>query len=80
MKIWFFELDPETKAVRAGFTYGGKRYTGLVWAQSGERYVLTGAKVTKDLERHNFTREQENALSAFLASPLYSIEFAQAVE
>lgn len=80
MKIYFFEIDPDTKAVRAGFTYNGKRYTGLVYAQNGESYVVTDAKATTDPERHNFTQNQENHLSAFLCSPLYSIEFAEAIE
>lgn len=80
MKIYFFEIDPDTKFIRAGFTHNGKRYIRLVQAQNGESYVVTGSNVTKDLVRHNFTKNQENRLSAFLYSPLYSIEFPEAVE
>jgi hypothetical protein len=80
MKIYFFEVDPETKFIRVGFTHNGKRYIGLVQSQCEENYVTTGSKVTNDFERHNFTEAQKNALSAFLTSSLYSIEYTQSIQ
>lgn len=68
MTIFFFTKDPETGLIYAGCKANGKRFTSLVWRQGKEFYVVSGAAITKDRERHNFTPAQSEAFSKFVES------------
>lgn len=65
LKIHFFELD-EVGVYRAGFKAGGERHIGVVWEQAGQFYVNTGAYVSHNLTRYNFTPKQSEAFRAFM--------------
>lgn len=67
MKIHSFEID-ESGLLKACYTVDGRRYKSLIWSQAGKSFVKTGAAITHDLRRHNFTEAQEIALTAFLNS------------
>ena len=74
MKIYYFELDPETGIYKAGWkAVNGKRITSCIWAQDGRSYVRQGAM------RYWFSKEQENALTAFIYSKGYSVEFWEGI-
>lgn len=79
MKIWFFEGDPETGFVKAGYTVNGKRFASLVWSQAGQLFVTTGARITGDLQRHNFTPAQTAAYNAFIEGGAWSVEYKEGV-
>lgn len=55
MTIFFFTRDPETGLVYAGCKADGKRFISIVRKQGDEFYVVSGAEITKDRKRHNFT-------------------------
>lgn len=70
MKIYFFDLDPETRIYEAGWVDDdGKRLRSRIQAQDGRSYVSRGAV------RHWFSDEQENALTTFIRSEEYTVEF-----
>lgn len=79
LKIWFFEADPETGHIKAGYTVNGKRHVSLVWSQAGSLYVRTGAKITGDLQRHDFSAAQSEAYRAFVAGKGWSVEFEEGI-
>lgn len=65
MKLWFFEADPETGLIHAGYVTGGKAYKSLVRSQAGQLYVVSGSRVKGDLRRHDFTPSQTDAFKRF---------------
>ena len=79
MKIWFFEADPETSLIRAGYTVKGKRFVSLVCSQGGVLYVRTGAKITGDLQHHIFSPAQIKAFRTFESGTDWSVEFREGV-
>jgi len=80
MKIYFFELDPETGIYKAGCTdETGKRFTAAVWATGGRSYVSTGSRRTGDHRVYWLSQAQENALTAFIYSQRYSWEPREAI-
>lgn len=74
MTIFFFTRDPETGLVYAGCKADGKRFISIVRKQGDEFYVVSGAEITKDRKRHNFTPEQAKALSKFISSGSMNFE------
>lgn len=74
MIIFFFTKDPETGLVYAGCKADGKRFISVVWHQGEEFYVVSGAEITKDRKRHNFTPEQAQAFSKFITSGSMNFE------
>lgn len=80
MKIYFFTRNPETGLIYAGCKANGKRFTAPVWKQGKTSYVTTGAAITKDLKRHTFTSNQEEALSRFIASSSQNMEDWRGIE
>ena len=74
MMIYFFTRDPQTGILYAGCKDGGKRFTAPVWKQGGTAYVTTGAAITKDLKRHDFTKSQVSALDRFIKSGSDNLE------
>lgn len=79
MKIYFFELDPETGIYKAGCKADGKRFTACVWATGGRSYVRTGNRRDDNLRIHWFSQEQEEALATFVRSEAYSIEYKEGI-
>ena len=79
MKIWYFSVYPGMNWITVGYTVNGKRFTSLVWSQAGQLFVNTGAKITNDLQRHNFTPAQTAAYNAFIKSGAYSVEYEEGV-
>lgn len=80
MKIYFFELDPETGIYKAGCTdENGKRFTAAVWATGGRSYVSTGSRRTGDHRIYWFSEAQSVALARFMNSGEYSREFAEGI-
>lgn len=73
MKIYFFEID-ETGIHRAGISANGARSIPAIWSQAGQNFVKTGAAVTHDLTRHDFTEAQEAAYKAFCKSGLLTMD------
>lgn len=73
IKLYFLEW--ESGFVKAGFTYNGKRYISLIRSHSGKRYVRSGAAITHNLELHQLSPEQSDAVEAFVASNEYAVEF-----
>lgn len=80
MKIWFFEGDPETGLIKAGYTVNGKRFVSLVWSQAGQLFVNTGAKITGDLQRHDFSAAQTAAYREFISGKSWSVEYKEGVQ
>lgn len=74
MKIFFFEID-ESGLLKAGYSVDGRRHISLIWSQAGKSFVKTGAAITHDLKRHNFTDAQEAALNSFLASDARTVDY-----
>ena len=66
--------------IYAGCKANGKRFTAPVWKQGKTSYVTTGAAITKDLKRHTFTSNQEEALSRFIASSSQNMEDWRGIE
>ena len=79
MKIYFFEAEPATGFVRAGYTVEGKRYLSLVMSQDGRLYVTTGARITNDLCFHWFSDAQTAAYQSFCKGSRYSVEYKEAI-
>lgn len=79
MKIWFFETDPETGLIKAGYVVNGKRNVSLVCRQGAELYVSTGSKRAGDLQRHTFSPAQVKAFRAFKSGTGWSVEFKEGV-
>ena len=80
MKIYFFTRNLETGLIYAGCKANGKRFTAPVWKQGKTSYVTTGAAITKDVKRHTFTSNQEEALSRFIASSSQNMEDWRGIE
>lgn len=80
MTIFFFTKDPETGIFYAGCKENGKRFVSAVRRQGKEFYVVSGAEITKDRQRHNFTPGQAKAFSDFSASGSYSFENMAGIE
>ena len=69
MKIYFFERDPETGIIKAGYTLNGKRHLSLVCdSESDKPYVATN-------ERHYFNEAQTAAFREWHVSGAWSIEY-----
>lgn len=80
MKIYFFELDPETGIYKAGCTdENGKRFTAAVWATGGRSYVSTGSRRTGDHRVYWLSDTQDAELARFMNSGRYSREFAEGI-
>lgn len=79
MELWYFERDPKHGFIYAGVKINGKRYVKMVLSQGEADFISTGARVTGDLQRHNFSAEQSAAFQDFLTSKQYSVEFKEAV-
>lgn len=80
MKIYYFELDPQTGIYKAGCKdESGKRFVSSVWATGGRSYVRTGSRRDDNLRIHWLTQPQEEALTAFIRSNKYSIEFQEGI-
>ena len=79
MRIYAFAADPELGFVTAYFTVNGKRASGLVWSQSGTLYVTTGAAITHDLQRHDFSAEQTAAYNAFCKGRKLSVDYKEGI-
>lgn len=79
MKIYAFAADPALGFVTAYFTVNGKRASGLVWEQAGTLYVNTGAAITHDLQRHNFSAEQTAAYDAFCRGREFSVDYPEGI-
>lgn len=75
MKIYFFEIDPETKLIKAGITYRGKRHVCLVWSCGNCDYLHIGMKIDNTAETLFFSPDQSAAFTSFLASGACSIEY-----
>ena len=80
MKIYFFERDPETGIYKAGCKADGKRFVAIVWATGGRSYVRTGNRRDDNLRIHWLTPAQDEALTLFIASNSYSVEFPEGIE
>ncbi len=80
MTIYFFTRDPETGILYAGCKANGKRFTAPVWKQGETSYVTTGAAITKDLKRHDFTKAQVAALDRFIESGSDNLEAWEGIE
>lgn len=80
MTVYFFTRDPETGIFYAGCKAHGKRFVSAVRRQEKEFYVVSGAEITKDRQRHNFTSEQAKAFSDFSESGAYSFENMAGIE
>jgi len=80
MKIYFFELDPETGIYKAGCKdENGKRFVACIWATGGRSYVSTGSCRTGDHRVYWLSDAQENALTAFIYSKQYSYEILEGI-
>lgn len=79
MKIFYFELDPETGIYKAGCKADGKRFVSSVWATGGRSYVRTGNRRDDNLRIHWLSQAQEEALTAFIGSNKYSVEFMEGI-
>ena len=79
MKIYYFTLDPETGIYKAGCKADGKRFVACIWATGGRSYVSTGSRRTGDHRVFWFSQEQATALSDFIRSKAYSIEFEEGI-
>lgn len=80
MTIHYFELDPETGIYKAGCKdESGKRFVSSVWATGGRSYVRTGSRRDDTLRIYWLTQEQDNALTAFMRSNRYSIEYKEGI-
>lgn len=78
MKIYFFELDPETGIYKAGCKdENGKRFVACIWATGGRSYVSTGSRRTGDHRVYWLTQAQDNALTALIVSKEYLLEFQE---
>lgn len=81
MKVFFFELDPETRIYKAGCTdETGKRFVSAVWATGGKSYVCTGSRRTDNLRVYWLSADQSFALARFMNSGKHSIEFPEGIE
>lgn len=63
-------FDADENAYYAKFEYGGKEYRQIIAEQAGQLYVTTGAAVSHDLMRHDFTPEQTKECLDFEAATL----------
>lgn len=80
MTVHFFTIDPQAGILYAGCKDGWKRFTAPIWQQGGTAYVTTGAAITKDLKRHNFTKTQVAALDRFIESGSDNLEAWEGIE
>ena len=74
MTIFFFTKDPVTGLVYAGCKADGKRFISAVQRQGAEFYVVSGAEITKDWKRHDFTPVQAEAFFKFISSGSMNFE------
>lgn len=79
MNIYVFAADPELGFVTAYFTVNGQRHKGLVMSQAGRLYVRTGATITHDLQRHNFSATQTAAYNSFVSGEDWSVEYKEGI-
>ena len=80
MKIYFFELDPETGIYKAGCKdENGKRFVSSVWATGGRSYVKTGSRRDDNLRIYWLSQAQDEALTAFIRSKVYSVEYQEGI-
>lgn len=79
MRIWYFSANPGMGWITAGYTVNGRRFRSLVWSQAGQMFVTTGAKISGDLQRHNFTPDQTAAYNAFIKSGAWSVEYKEGI-
>lgn len=79
LKIYAFTADPGLGFVTAYFTVNGKRGSGLVWAQAGKLYVNTGAAITHNMQRHDFSAEQTAAYNAFCKGREFSVDYEEGI-
>ncbi len=80
MKIYFFELDSETKIFKAGCAdENGKRFLSLVWSTRGRGYVRTGSRRDGTLRIYWLTNAQEDAFAKFSHSGKYSEEYTEGI-
>lgn len=80
MTIHYFTLDPQTGIYSAGCKdENGKRFISSVWATGGKSYVKTGSRRNDDLRIYWLSKEQEAALTFFIRSGEYSVEFTEGI-
>lgn len=79
MELWYFERDPKHGFIYAGVKIDGKRLVRMVLTQGEQNYIVSGAKITKDFQRHNLSAEQSAAFRDFQKSKEYSVEFKEAI-
>lgn len=67
MKIYYFGSHDHSIGLHyAGIKVDGKRSIQMVCRQGQQYYCTTGAKITNDLQRHNFSEAQTKAFQEFL--------------
>ena len=79
MKIYAFTREPEFGIIYAYFTAAGNRHRCVVWRQADRYHVCTGAKITGDLVRWNFSEAQTAAYLAFRRSGAYSVDYKEGI-
>jgi len=79
MRIYAFAADPAMGYVTAYFTVNGKRESGLVCSQAGKLHVSTGAAITHNLQRHDFSAEQTAAYNAFCKGREFSVDYEEGI-
>ena len=65
-KIEITGFEVKDMVYMANYTLNGKEMQSPIWEQDGMIYINTGSKITKDLERHFFTKEQTLAYNNFV--------------
>lgn len=74
MQIHSFKRDI-LGMIFATVKHNGKDKECLIWSQGDDYFVVTGAKITKDFERHNFSRAQLTAFQDFKTGEKTEIYF-----
>ena len=80
MKINFFKRDPGYGIIYADYDAAGEHHTAVVWQQSGQHHVCTGAKIPGNLVRHQFSHTQEEAFEQFRRGNAMRVDYMEGLE